>query len=168
MQPPLSLGKLRYRSNKYRDAMTKTEQCKVPKDGKISRYEEWLTKEYNEYCLKSKSNNIIMCPQKIIHQPIKEVQFHNDYWNDYFKNVGEKSKNAKTKKKGKDRRNKKKKKESNRKKKTSKKNKKKSKKNKKKSKKNKKNKKKSKKNKKSMSDLDSTAVSVFLDWLMSL
>ena len=102
MQPPLSLGKLRYRSNKYRDAMTKTEQCKVPKDGKISRYEEWLTKEYNEYCLKSKSANIIMCPQKIINQPsnilLKLV-------NNYFTNLGKKSK--KTKKKGKDRRNKK-------------------------------------------------------------
>ena len=106
MQPPLSLGKLRYRSNKYRDAMTKTEQCKVPKDGKINKkYEQWLTKEYNEYCLKSKSANIIMCPQKIINQPsnilLKLV-------NNYFTNLGKKSK--KTKKKGKERRNKKKKK----------------------------------------------------------
>ena len=104
MQPPLSLGKLRYRSNKYRDAMTKTEQCKVPKDGKISRYEEWLTKEYNEYCLKSKSNNIIMCPQKIINQPSNILQGVKKY----LTNLGKKSK--KTKKKGKEKRNKKKKK----------------------------------------------------------
>ena len=105
MQPPLSLGKLRYRSNKYRDAMTKTEQCKVSKDGRVNWYEEKMTKEYNEYCLKSKSANIIMCPQKIINQPsnilIKLV-------NNYFTNLGKKSK--KTEKKGKERRNKKKKK----------------------------------------------------------
>ena len=106
LQDPRSLGKLTYRSNKYRDAMTKTEQCKVPKDGKIKmKYEQWLTKEYNEYCLKSKSANIIMCPQKIINQPsnilLKLV-------NNYFTNLGKKSK--KTEKKGKERRNKKKKK----------------------------------------------------------
>ena len=103
MQPPLSLGKLRYRSNKYRDAMTKTEQCKVPKDGKIGPYEEWMTKEYNEYCLKSKSNNIITCPQKIINQPSNILL---KFVNNYFTNLGKKSK--KTKKKGKERRNKKK------------------------------------------------------------
>ena len=102
MQPPLSLGKLRYRSNKYRDAMTKTEQCKVPKDGKVKLYDEKMTKEYNEYCLKSKSANIIMCPQKIINQPsnilLKLV-------NNYFTNLGKKSK--KTEKKGEEKKNKK-------------------------------------------------------------
>ena len=103
MQPPLSLGKLRYRSNKYRDAMTKTEQCKVPKDGKItSKYEQWLTKEYNEYCLKSKSANIIMCPQKIINQP---SNIHLKLVNNYFTNLGKKSK--KTEKKGEEKKNKK-------------------------------------------------------------
>ena len=104
MQAPRSLGRFAYRTNKYREAMTKTEQCKVPKDGKTSRYEEWLTKEYNEYCLKSKSANIIMCPQKIINQPSNILQGVKKY----LTNLGKKSK--KTKKKGKEKRNKKKKK----------------------------------------------------------
>ena len=104
LQDPRSLGKLTYRSNKYREAMTKTEQCKVSKDGRVNWYEEKMTKEYNEYCLKSKSNNIITCPQKIINQPSNILQGVKKY----LTNLGKKSK--KTKKKGKERRNKKKKK----------------------------------------------------------
>ena len=116
-----------YRSKKYREAMTKEQQCKVPRDGLnwhqlapwwfkekmtqdglASWFTEKMSKEYNEYCLKSKSNNIIICPKKFVqpsntlfNHPINEIQGVNDY----FKNLGKKSK--KTKKKGKDRRNKK-------------------------------------------------------------
>ena len=95
--------------------MTKEDQCKVPLDGLESWSTEKMRKEYGEYCPKSKSNNIILCPQKIIHQPINKVQWINDY----FKNLGKKTKKKKTKKKktkkkktkrkGKARRNKKKK-----------------------------------------------------------
>ena len=85
--------------------MTKEDQCKVPLDGLESWSTEKMRKEYDEYCPKSKSNNIILCPQKIIHQPINKVQWINDY----FKNLGKKTKKKKTKKKGKGRRNKKKK-----------------------------------------------------------
>ena len=85
--------------------MTKEDQCKVPLDGLENWSTEKMRKEYDEYCPKSKSNNIILCPQKIIHQPINKVQWINDY----FKNLGKKTKKKKTKKKGKGRRNKKKK-----------------------------------------------------------
>ena len=93
-----------YRSRQYREAMTKEDQCKVPLDGLENWSTEKMRKEYDEYCPKSKSNNIILCPQKIIHQPINKVQWINDY----FKNLGKKTKKKKTKKKGKERRNKKK------------------------------------------------------------
>ena len=112
-----------YRSKKYREAMTKEQQCKVPRDGLnwhqlapwwfkekmtqdglASWFTEKMSKEYNEYCLKSKSNNIIMCPQKIINQPSNILQGVKKY----LTNLGKKSK--KTKKKGKEKRNKKKKK----------------------------------------------------------
>ena len=148
-----------YREKQYREAATTVEQCKVPLDGCNSGCEkEKIMKEYHEYCQKSKSNNIIICPQKIIrrhrylsHQPnISQVQWTNDQLNDYLTNLGEKSKNGKNN----DGRNKKKKLKKSKKK--LKKNKKKLKKNKKKSNKNKtkskKNKKKSKKNKKKIKE----------------
>ena len=98
-----------YRSRQFKEAMTKEDQCKVPLDGLENWSTEKMRKEYDEYCPKSKSNNIILCPQKIIHQPINKVQWINDY----FKNLGKKTKKKKTKmkktkKKGKERRNKKK------------------------------------------------------------
>ena len=122
-----------YREKQYREAATTVEQCKVPLDGCNSGCEkEKIMKEYHEYCQKSKSNNIIICPQKIIrrhrylsHQPnISQVQWTNDQLNDYLTNLGEKSKSKKKLKKNK--------KKSNKNKTKSKKNKKKSKKNKKK------------------------------------
>ena len=59
-----------------------------------------MKKEYHEYCPKSKSNNIVFCPEKIIkRKKDKEVQRINDY----FKNLVKKSK-EKTTKKGKKRR----------------------------------------------------------------
>ena len=81
-----------YSSKKYREATTKKEQCKVPLD--LFLWEK-MRKEYYEYCPKSKSNNIIFCPQKIIHQPINKVQWVNDH----FKTLRKKTKKKKTKKK---------------------------------------------------------------------
>ena len=123
-----------YSSKNYREAMTKEQQCKVALEG-WGEYQA-RRKEYQEYCPKSKSNNIIFCPKKIINREKDEkVQWINDY----FKNLVKRSKKEKTKKKGKEKRNKKKK---------IKKKKKKSKKKKKKSKKKKKEKKSKKKKKK--------------------
>ena len=129
-----------YSSKKYRDAITKEEQCKVP----IDLWEEYheRRREYDKYCPKSKSNNIILCPQKIINRKKDEKA---QWINDYFKNIGKKSK-ERTRKKGKERRKKKKSKKKKSKKKRSKK--KKSKKKKSKKKKSKKKKKKNSKKKK--------------------
>ena len=129
-----------YSSKKYREAITKVEQCKVPLEGYQGR-----KKEYDKYCPKSKSNNIILCPQKIINRKKDErVQWITDY----FKNIGKKSK-ERTRKKGKERRRKQKMKKSKKqKKKKSKKKKSKKKKSKKKKSKKKKSKKKKKKNSK--------------------
>ena len=58
-----------YSSKEYREATTKDEQCKVPIDGwEIGKSGdmEKMKKEYQEYCLKSTSNNIIFCPEEII------------------------------------------------------------------------------------------------------
>ena len=84
-----------YSSKKYRDAITKEEQCKVP----IDLWEEYheRRREYDKYCPKSKSNNIILCPQKIINRKKDEKA---QWINDYFKNIGKKVKRAA--KKGKD------------------------------------------------------------------
>ena len=97
---------------KYREATTKKEQCKLAlmSDwGANPTYEklpiEKMWKEYHEYCPKSKSNNIVFCPEKIIKRKKDEkVQWINDY----FKNLLKKSKKKKTKKNGKGRRIKKK------------------------------------------------------------
>ena len=49
---------------------------------------EMMKKEYHDYCLKSKSNNIISCPKKIIErEKDKNVQWINEY----FKNIGKKT-----------------------------------------------------------------------------
>ena len=100
-----------YSGNKYKEATTKEEQCKVPimSDCICQIYDklqiEKMKKEYHEYCPKSKSNNIVFCPEKIIkRKKDKRVQWINDY----FKNLVKKRRKKKTKKKGKDRRNKKK------------------------------------------------------------
>ena len=74
-----------------------------------------MKKEYHEYCPKSKSNNIVFCPEKIIkRKKDKEVQWNNDY----FKNLVNKRRKKKTKKKGKETRSKQKKKKKGRKRKT--------------------------------------------------
>ena len=96
-------------TKKYREALTQEEQCQVAIEqdwGPI--YEEpqikKFKKEYKEYCPKSRSNNIIFCPKKILERKYPVLRINN-----YFKNLEKKSKKKKTKKKGKGRRNKKKK-----------------------------------------------------------
>ena len=100
-----------YSTKKYREATTKKEQCKVPLKPDLGSNQDQmqkLRKEYHEYCPKSKSNNIVFCPEKIIkRKKDKRVQWINDY----FTNLLKKRRKKKTKKKGKERRNKKKRKE---------------------------------------------------------
>ena len=80
-----------YHTEKYMEAMTKEEQCKVDL---LSGWEakepvEKMRKEYHEYCPKSKSNNIVFCPQQIIKRKNdKRVQWQNDHLNDYIKSLG--------------------------------------------------------------------------------
>ena len=92
--------------------MTKKQQCKVELRslwGSNPIFEKWnldkMKKEYHEYCPKSKSGNIILCPKSIIKKK-KDVKVQ--WINDYFKSFGKKSKkkkkgekNAKKKKVGK-------------------------------------------------------------------
>ena len=113
-----------YSGNKYKEATTKQEQCKVHliSDCICRIYDklqiEKMKKEYHEYCPKSKSNNIVFCPEKIIkRKKDKEVQRINDY----FKNLVKKRRKKRTKKKGKETRSKQKKKKKGMKKKTKKK-----------------------------------------------
>ena len=94
--------------------MTKKEQCKadlVPIWGPNPKYDklpiEKMRKEYHEYCPKSKSNNIVFCPKQIIKRK-KDIRIK--WINDYFKNLGKRSRKKKTKKRGKTRRSRKKKK----------------------------------------------------------
>ena len=60
-----------YGTNLFREAATKEEQCKInlfSEWAKIKRNHEIekMRREYNKYCPKSKSNNIIVCPKDII------------------------------------------------------------------------------------------------------
>ena len=111
-----------YDKKKYREAITKKELCKVdlvslwgenPAYDKLSI--EKMRKEYHEYCPKSKSNNIIICPQQIIKRK-KDIRVQ--WTNDYFKRVGKKGRKRKTKRKGKKGRSNEKKRTTKRKKKT--------------------------------------------------
>ena len=102
--------------------MTKKEQCKadlVSIWGPNPKYDnlpiEKMRKEYHEYCPKSKSNNIVFCPKQIIKRK-KDIRIK--WINDYFKNLGKRSRKKKTKKRGKTRRSRKKKKNRKRKKKS--------------------------------------------------
>ena len=67
---------------------------------------EKMCKDYDKYCLKSKSNNIIYCP-KYIRKKRRDLKWLNDY----FKKAGKKTKGTKKKKskKGKSKKKKKKK-----------------------------------------------------------
>ena len=111
-----------YNIKKFREAMTKKEQCKanlVPIWGPNPTYDklpiEKMRKEYHEYCPKSKSNNIVFCPKQIIKRK-RDIRIK--WINDYFKNLGKRSRKKKTKKRGKTRRSRKKKKNRKRKKKS--------------------------------------------------
>ena len=76
-----------YSSKEYREATTKEEQCNVPIDGwEIGKSGdmEKMKKEYHDYCLKSKSNNIVSCPKKIIKRK-KDKKI--DWINDNFKKI---------------------------------------------------------------------------------
>ena len=94
-----------YSTKKYREATTKKDQCKVPLKPDWGSNQDQMTleklrKEYHEYCPKSKSSNIVFCPEKIIkRKKDKKIQLINDY----FKNLGRKSKKKKNTKKGKER-----------------------------------------------------------------
>ena len=91
-----------YSTKKYREATTKKEQCKVPIKPVLGSNQDQmlkLRKEYHEYCPKSKSNNIVFCPEKIIkRKKDKRVQWINDY----FKNLVKKRRKKRTKKKKKE------------------------------------------------------------------
>ena len=85
--------------------MNKKDQCKVPLDSNWGHKKDQMTlekmrKEYHEYCPKSKSHNIVSCPEKIIK---RKNDIRVQWINDYFKNLVKKSK-EKTTKKGKKRR----------------------------------------------------------------
>ena len=59
-----------------------------------------MEKEYREYCPKSKSNNIIFCPTKIIKKRNKvKVQWINDWFKNFRKKKKKSTKKKKTKKK---------------------------------------------------------------------
>ena len=91
-----------YNSNEYREVMTKEDQCKLKLNGWGSATEK-MKKEYYEYCPKSKSNNIIFCPKRIIKTLDKKKEKKVQLINDYFKNLGRKCKKKKNRKKGKER-----------------------------------------------------------------
>ena len=83
---------------KYREATTKKEQCKLAilsEWGSNPPYDklpiEKMMKEYHEYCPKSKSNNIVFCPEKIIKRKKDEkVQWINDYFKNFEKKMNKK------------------------------------------------------------------------------
>ena len=64
--------------------MNKKEQCKVPLNSNWGLKKDQMTlekmrKQYHEYCPKSKSNNLVFCPEKIIKRKNdKKVQWIND------------------------------------------------------------------------------------------
>ena len=93
-----------YSTKKYREATTKKEQCKVPLKPVLGSNQDQmlkLRKEYHEYCPMSKSSNIVFCPEKIIKW--KKEFIRVQLINDYFKNLGRKSKKKKNKQTGKER-----------------------------------------------------------------
>ena len=92
-----------YNAEKYREAIIKEELCKVPVNSDWGLYPlgiggfptnkklslEQMRKEYHEYCPKSKSNNIVYCPDQIIkRKKDKKLQWINDF----FKNIEKKKK----------------------------------------------------------------------------
>ena len=91
---------------KYREATTKKEQCKLAilsEWGSNPPYDklpiEKMMKEYHEYCPKSKSNNIVFCPEKIIKRKKDEkVQWINDYFKNFETKINKKRRGKKKRK----------------------------------------------------------------------
>ena len=95
-----------YNAEKYREAITKEELCKVPVNSDWGLYPlgiggfptnkkmslEQMRKEYHEYCPKSKSHNIVSCPEKIIK---RKNDIRVQWINDYFKKNGKKGRGKK-------------------------------------------------------------------------
>ena len=94
-----------YSTKKYREATTKKEQCKVPLKPDWGSNQDQMTleklrKEYHEYCPKSKSSNIVFCPEKIIkRKKDKKVQWINEYFKHFGKKNDKKRRGEKKKKK---------------------------------------------------------------------
>ena len=86
-----------YNTEKFREAMNKKDQCKVPLDSNWGHKKDQMTlekmrKEYHEYCPKSKSYNIVSCPEKIIK---RKNDIRVQWINDYFKKNGKKGRGEK-------------------------------------------------------------------------
>ena len=98
-----------YDSKKYRVAASKEEQCEIeikwfnPKHNATKSEIEEI-EDYHKFCPKSKSNNIISCPKKIIK---KKKDLKLKWLNDYFKKIAKKSKKKKKAKKWKSKKTKK-------------------------------------------------------------
>ena len=101
-----------YNVEKYREAITKEEQCKVKVESDWALYPlgigqfptnknmslEEMRKEYHECCPKSKSNNIVYCPDQIIKRKKDEkLQWINDYFKNFEKKIDEKRRGKKKK-----------------------------------------------------------------------
>ena len=116
-----------YNAEKYREAIIKEELCKVPVESDWGLYPlgiggfptnkeisleqlssansayhhrslEQMRKEYHEYCPKSKSNNIVYCPDQIIKRKKDEkLQWINDYFKNFEKKIDEKRRGKKKK-----------------------------------------------------------------------
>ena len=87
-----------YSLKKHREAMSKEELCKAPIQPGMPAAIKQGIKEYRASCPKSKSNNIVYCPKKILkRKKEKEAQCINDY----VKSFGGKGRKEKSKTKGK-------------------------------------------------------------------
>ena len=90
----------RLHGNKYRDAVSQKEQCKIKLTGhwnntKTEAEIEEMRKEYHNYCPKSKSNNIIYCPKNIIKKRDKNMKLKR--LNDLFNKISTQKRKRKTK-----------------------------------------------------------------------
>ena len=95
-----------YNVEKYREAIIKEEQCKVPVESDWGLYPssnkmtlEQMRKEYHEYCPKSKSNNFVFCPEQIIkRKKDKKLKWINDYFKNFETKINKKRRGKKKRK----------------------------------------------------------------------
>ena len=102
-----------YNAEKYREAIIKEELCKVPVESDWGLYPlgiggfptnkkmslEQMRKEYHEYCPKSKSNNIVYCPDQIIkRKKDKKLKWINDYFKNFETKINKKRRGKKKRK----------------------------------------------------------------------